>query len=167
MLYLFHPLALEGESDKQFLKLTEVACGAPEMNCVEFAVLGTSWCLVLAKGRTLCVLFQENSSWVSQGGCQWLPPSINKYGLLLGAKPGLSPTLSTSVKQAELVLHVPGILFPAHPSLLILIPPSSSCRASRLRFSYSLVSLSKLTLRKEPNKPICLRIGISENAKPC
>lgn len=57
MLYLLHPLALEGESDKQFLKLTEVACAALEMNHVEFAVLGTSWCLVLAKGRTLCVLF--------------------------------------------------------------------------------------------------------------
>lgn len=36
---------------------------------------------------------------------------------------GLRPTVSTPVKQASLVFHVPVVLFPSLPSLLILIPP--------------------------------------------
>lgn len=35
-----HPLALEGDSDRQFLKLTENLSEALKMNCVEFAALG-------------------------------------------------------------------------------------------------------------------------------
>lgn len=35
-----HPLALEGDSVRQFLKLTENLSEALKMNCVEFAALG-------------------------------------------------------------------------------------------------------------------------------
>lgn len=80
--------------------------------------------------------------------------TCNPVGFCLG----LRPTLSTPVKQASLVFHVPVVLFPSLPSLLILIPPFLSCRAVVLRSSYSLVYLSQPTLGKGPNKSICIRI---------
>ena len=70
----------------------------------------------------------------------------------------LRPTLSTPVKQASLVFHVPVVLFPSLPLLLILIPPFLSCTAVVLRSSYSFVYLSQPTFGKGPKKSVCIRI---------
>lgn len=40
MLLILHPLVLEGDSDRQFLKPTEIMNEVLETNCVEFAALG-------------------------------------------------------------------------------------------------------------------------------